>query len=92
MESILAFIDHLLMGNGIIISVATYVIAEIIKSIAPGLKRFIPLVGASLGILLALIVPNLFPDTDIVSTVIIGMTLGWSSTGVYETIKGVTRS
>ncbi len=87
MENITELIDRLLMGNGIIIAAAAYVLAEIIKVSLPALKRFIPLIGGVVGILLGVLVPSIFEGSDPLSAAVMGMALGWAATGAFETIK-----
>lgn len=86
MEKVFDFIAELFLTNGIIIAAAAFVIAEIIKKIGvPG--KFIPLIGGVVGILLGILIPNIFPGKDIVTAGVLGLCLGWAATGGFETIK-----
>lgn len=87
MEKITEFIAELFLTNGIIIAVGAFVIGQIIKGFEKIPKSIIPLVGGLLGIILGIISPNLFPEKDTVTSAILGLALGWSATGGYETIK-----
>lgn len=87
MEQITNFILDLFLTNGIVIAVATFVVGQIIKGFEGVPKNIIPLVGGLLGLGLGVLSPGLFPDKDIVTSAILGLALGWSATGGYETIK-----
>lgn len=87
MENIIDFIANLFLTNGIIIAVAAFVVAEIIKGFKKVPKNIIPLVGGILGIVLGISIPNLFEGKDIITSGIMGLALGWAATGGYETIK-----
>ena len=81
MENIYKYILDLFIGNGLIIAVATFVIGRIIKqSIKKIDNDFIPLIGGIVGILLGIFIPNIFPNTDLISSAIKGLALGWAST------------
>ena len=90
MEKVMDFIVNLFVDKGIIIAVATFVVAQIIKGFDVP-KKIIPLVGGLLGIILGISIPNLFPDYDIITSGIMGLALGWSATGGYETIKNLKK-
>ena len=87
MENIIDFIANLFLTNGIIIAVAAFVVAEIIKGFKKVPKNIIPLVGGILGIVLGISIPNLFEGKDIITSGIMGLALGWAATGGYETVK-----
>lgn len=88
MDKLTAFIDELFMGNGIIVAVAAYVLAEIIKVSFPSKKRYIPLIGGIVGILLGIGVPSIFEEANTITSAVMGMALGWAATGAFEAIKG----
>lgn len=88
MENLTEFINELLMGNGIIVAAAAYVLAEIIKVSFPGLKRYIPLFGGVVGAVLGVIVPSIFNNANPFISAVMGMSMGWAATGAFETFKG----
>lgn len=87
MEQVIEFITNLFLTNGVIIAVATFVVGQIIKSFESIPKNIIPLTGGCLGVVLGVLIPNLFPDCDVITSAVMGLALGWASTGGYETIK-----
>lgn len=88
MENIIEFIANLFVGEGILIAVAAFIIAEIIKKSLDFIpNKYIPLIGGIVGILLGLAVPGVFPDTAIAICAIKGLALGWAATGAWETFK-----
>lgn len=87
MENIIDFIADLFLTNGIIIAVAAFVVAEILKGFKKIPNNIIPLVGGILGIILGISIPNIFEGKDIITSGIMGLALGWAATGGYETIK-----
>lgn len=87
MEKIFDFIISLFLTDGIVISVATFIVAQIIKGFKKIPKEYIPLIGGTLGIILGITIPNMFPEKDIVTSGVLGLALGWASTGGYETVK-----
>lgn len=91
MESIIDFIADLFLTNGIIIAVAAFVVAEILKGFKKIPNNIIPLVGGILGIILGIAIPNLFEGKDIITSGILGLALGWAATGGYETIKNLKK-
>lgn len=91
MENILDFIVNLFVTNGIIIAVAAFVVAQILKGFKCVPNCIIPLVGGILGIILGLTIPGLFEGKDLVTSGILGLALGWAATGGYETIKNLKR-
>ena len=91
MENIIDFIADLFLTNGIIIAVAAFVVAEILKGFKKIPNNIIPLVGGILGIILGIAIPNLFEGKDIITSGIMGLALGWAATGGYETIKNLKK-
>ena len=91
MENVFEFIAQLFLTNGIIIAVATFVVGEILKGFKKIPNNIIPLVGGLLGIILGISIPNLFEGKDIITSGILGLALGWASTGGYETIKNLRK-
>ena len=89
MESVLVFISHLLVGDGLIIPVAPFVVGEIVKGLNYIPNKYIPLIGGVLGIILGVAIPDLFVDKDIVTSGVLGLVLGWAATGGYETIRNL---
>ena len=90
MDSVYEFIVNLFVGNGLIIAVATFVLGMIIKqSIKKIPNDLIPLIGGIVGILLGILIPDIFPGKDILTSAICGLALGWASTGGYETVKNL---
>lgn len=91
MENVFEFIANLFLTNGIIIAVATFVVGEILKGFKKIPNNIIPLVGGLLGIILGISIPNLFEGKDIITSGILGLALGWASTGGYETVKNLKK-
>lgn len=91
MENVFEFITELFLTNGIIIAVATFVVGEILKGFKKVPNNIIPLVGGLLGIILGISIPNLFEGKDIITSGILGLALGWASTGGYETVKNLKK-
>lgn len=89
MEKVFDFIAELFLTNGIIIAAAAFVVAEINKKVGIP-DKFIPLIGGIVGILLGILIPNIFQDKDIVTAGVLGLCLGWAATGGFETIKQLT--
>lgn len=90
MDNVYNFIIELFVSKGLVIAVATFVIGMIIKQSIKFIKNdYIPLIGGIVGIILGVLIPNIFPDTDIITSGIYGLALGWASTGGYETIKNL---
>lgn len=89
-QTILDFIKELFVGNGLVIAVATYVIAEVVKPLLQEEHRkFIPLGVAIIGAILGVAIKGIFPNDDIIVCAIKGMALGWASTGLYEMFKNL---
>ena len=92
MENVFNFIIELFISNGIIIAVGAFVVGAIVKTSLTFIpKKYIPLIGGILGIILGITIPNIFPGKDIISAGICGLALGWAATGGYETIKNLTK-
>ena len=91
MENVFEFIANLFLTNGIIIAVATFVVGEILKGFKKIPNNIIPLVGGLLGIILGISIPDLFEGKDIITSGILGLALGWASTGGYETVKNLKK-
>lgn len=91
MDNIYNFILNLVVTNGVIIAVATFVLGQIIKTISDKYSKYIPLVGGICGVILGVLLPNVFPDADYVTRAIYGLALGWAATGGYETVKQLTK-
>ena len=89
MESVVEFISNLLVGDGLIIAVATFVVGEIVKGLNYIPNKYIPLIGGVLGIILGVAIPDLFVGKDIVTSGVLGLVLGWAATGGYETIRNL---
>lgn len=87
MENILEFITNLFLTNGVVIAVAAFVVGQVIKGFEKVPKNIIPLTGGCLGVVLGVLIPDLFPNCDVVTSAIMGLALGWAATGGYETIK-----
>jgi len=84
------YIAELLIGEGVIIAVTCFVICQIIKTSFDFMpNKFIPLIAGLLGASIALTIPHIYPEHDVVTTAIYGLVLGWASTGGYETIKNL---
>lgn len=89
MEEVMNFIANLFVGNGIVIAVCSYVVGEVIKSLGFIDKKFIPLVGAIIGVLLGVAIPGCFEGESLIVSGIMGMALGWAATGAFETFKNL---
>ena len=89
MDSVMEFISNLLVGDGLIVAVATFVVGEIVKSLNYIPNKYIPLIGGVLGIILGVAIPDLFVGKDIVTSGVLGLVLGWAATGGYETIRNL---
>lgn len=92
MDIVMNYIVDLFIGNGIAIPVATFIVGEIVKSTLEQEKnKYIPLMGGIIGLLLGMLIPQIFDNADILTKAINGLALGWASTGGYETIKQLTK-
>ena len=89
MENVMEFILNLLVGEGLIIAVATFVVGEIVKGLNFIPNKYIPLIGGVLGIILGVIMPGVFAEKDIISSAVLGLILGWAATGGYETVRNL---
>lgn len=89
MENVMEFILNLLVGEGLIIAVATFVVGEIVKGLNFIPNKYIPLIGGVLGIILGVIMPGVFAEKDVISSAVLGLILGWAATGGYETIRNL---
>jgi len=90
MENVFKFIVDLFIGNGLIIAVGTFVLGSIIKQSIKFIDNdFIPLIGGIVGIILGILIPDIFPGNDLITAGIKGLALGWASTGGYETVKNL---
>lgn len=90
MENVFKFIVDLFIGNGLIIAVGTFVLGSIIKQSIKFIDNdFIPLIGGIVGIILGILIPDIFPGNDFITAGIKGLALGWASTGGYETVKNL---
>ena len=79
-----------------VITAISYAVVEIIKTATKspeGLKRFIPLMAAGIGVVCALVsfffVPDVLPTDNAIVAVVIGGASGLASTGLYENIKNL---
>lgn len=86
MENVWSFIVNLFLTDGIIIAAASFVIGETVKRLEIN-NKYIPLIGGVVGILLGILIPNIFPNRDIITSGVMGLCLGWAATGGFETIK-----
>ena len=91
MENVFEFILNLLLDNGIIIAVATFIVGQIIKGFKQIPNNVIPLLGGIIGIILGVTIPGLFEGKDVITSGILGLALGWAATGGYETIKQIKK-
>lgn len=89
MENVINFILDLFVSNGIIIAVAAFVMGKILKPIKQINSNIIPLCGGLLGIILGVVIPNVFDGKDPVTSAIMGLALGWAATGGYETLRNL---
>lgn len=87
MEAIFEFITNLFFGNGLIIAVTAFVVGSIIKKLSVIPNSYIPLIGGTIGLILGLVIPDLFEGKDMITSMCLGLALGWAATGGYETIK-----
>lgn len=88
MENVIQFIMDLMVGDGLIIAVAAFILGSIIKSSLTFIpNKFIPLIGGVVGIVLGMSIPHIFPDADLITSGVYGLALGWAATGGYETVK-----
>lgn len=89
MEKVFEFIMELFMGNGLIIAVTAFIIGCIVKKLDLIPNKYIPLIGGTVGLILGLVIPGLFDGRDIVTSMCLGLALGWAATGGYETIRNL---
>lgn len=90
MESIMQYIFDLFIGEGIIIAVGAFVTGMIIKNSLDFINnKYIPLIGGIFGSVIGVMIPQVFSDADIVTSLIKGLAIGWAATGGYETIKNL---
>lgn len=91
MENVFEFILNLFLDNGIIIAVATFIVGQIVKGFKQIPNNVIPLLGGIIGIILGVTIPGLFEGKDVITSGILGLALGWTATGGYETIKQIKK-
>ena len=89
MEAIVDFITNLFFGNGLIIAVTAFVIGAIIKKINVIPNNYIPLIGGTVGLILGLVIPDLFDGKDLITSMCLGLALGWAATGGHETLRNL---
>ena len=89
MEQVFEFIMELFLGNGLIIAVTAFVIGCIVKKLNVIPNNYIPLIGGTIGFILGLVIPGLFEGKDVVTSMCLGLALGWAATGGYETIRNL---
>lgn len=88
MEEMFDFLQQLLLGNGVLIALAVYILAELLKTLLPHLnKSWIPLIGAIVGVGLGMIIPDFSIGQNLLVRAISGMCLGWAATGAFECTK-----
>ena len=87
MEAIFDFIMNLFFGNGLIIAVTAFVIGNIVKKLKVIPNSYIPLIGGTIGLILGLVIPDLFEGKDMITSMCLGLALGWAATGGYESLK-----
>ncbi len=79
-----------LIANGIIIFALCFAVGHSIKKVSlfkniP--NNNIPIICMVLGAICALVAPTIFLHDPIIIRIFKGIILGWSSTGLYETIR-----
>lgn len=94
MNTILEFINKLLLGHGIVIAVACFIVGQIVKYWIPeGVlqNKFIPTICGVLGIILGILlgITGYMNENNLILCAIDGLALGWAATGGVETLKGV---
>jgi hypothetical protein len=89
MEAVFDFILNLFFSNGLIIAVTAFVIGSIIKKLSVIPNNYIPLIGGTVGLILGLVIPDLFEGKDMITSMCLGLALGWAATGGYESIKSL---
>ena len=87
MEHIYEYIANIFINEGIVIAVGAFVIGQILKSINCIDNKYIPLIGGIIGVVLGLTIPTFVEGKDLITSAVVGLTLGWGATGGYETIK-----
>ena len=80
------------------IAAAVYFAVELIKyttNNSEGVKRFIPLISAVLGVVFGLVcflsVPSIIPSSNVVVAAVIGASSGLTATGFNQIIKQVKK-
>lgn len=86
-EVIWDFVAALLLGKGVAVAVAAFVLGQVIKSAGMAPKRAIPAVCAVFGAGVCLALPGLFPGEAAPLRLLYGMVLGFAATGGYEACK-----
>ena len=88
MDEMMELMHQLLLGNGVLIAGCVYVCAELLKSFLPRMNStWIPLIGAILGVVLGLIIPDFSVGQGMLVKAISGLCLGWAATGAFESMK-----
>ena len=88
MDEMMELMHQLLLGNGILIAGCVYVCAELLKTLLPRMNStWIPLIGALMGVLLGLIIPDCSVGQGMLVKAISGLCLGWAATGAFESVK-----
>lgn len=89
-ELILDYIRTLILGDGMLLVVVSFVVGCIIKSSLDRVdNKYIPLICAVLGAVIAMLVPHIFPDSGIVTSALKGMVISWAATGGYEMFRNL---
>lgn len=96
MSSISGFINELFLDNGIIISVAAYVIVKILKRLKVMDNKWMPLIAGALGLILGVAFGatgnTILPDTSLITCAIKGLALGWAPVGGGEAFRQIKDS
>lgn len=91
MDPITQYIFDLVISKGLVIAASAYVLAEIAKSTERIPMKYISLICAVFGIVIAIFMPYIFPDVPWGERGLWGMLLGWAATGGFETFKNLWR-
>lgn len=83
----------MIFSDGLLILIACYVLGNIITRCIPKINNnFTVLILTLTGGVLMVAIPTIYSDDPLTVRVIKGIILGWSSTGLHELLKGLSKA